>query len=66
MKLPGKFSKNKVTKKIVSEVANKTDHLVTPRNMPLRPVLIHVNGVQHSAIEEDFFAPVIGLSERLG
>ena len=61
-----KFSKNTITKKIVSEVANKIDHLVTPRNMSLRPVLIHVNGVQDSVVEEDFFTAIVDFSELLG
>ena len=47
-----KFSKNRVGKKIIEEMEKKK-HLKVPKHFSIRPVLIHVNGVEDSVLDED-------------
>ncbi|MDN3504018.1 MAG: ATP-binding protein [Rhabdochlamydiaceae bacterium] len=58
-----KFLKNRVNKEIIQEVEQKIDRLSIPRGFSIRPVLIHVNGVMPSVIEEGFFSTIVDFSE---
>ncbi len=54
-----KFCKNKVKKNVINEVNDKIQKIAAPRNMSVRPVLVHVNGVEKSILESDFFVKTI-------
>ena len=54
-----KFSSREITKSVIDEVKQKIRSLRLPKGMSIRPVLIHVNGVDESVIESDFFASII-------
>jgi len=57
-----KFSKNKVKKNVINEVNDKLQKIIVPRNMSVRPVLVHVNGVEKTIVENDFFVKIIDFS----
>jgi hypothetical protein len=50
---------------IIGEMKQKIKKLKMPRNFSYRPVLIHVNGVQASVIEEGYFSSIIDFSALL-
>ena len=54
-----KFSAEKVTRTVIDEVQRKIDSMNLPKNISIRPVLIHVNGVDESIIQSDFFSSII-------
>jgi hypothetical protein len=54
-----KFSKNRLQRAVISEVDRKIRCIAKPRNYTFRPVLIHVNGVDDSVLEERYFDTVI-------
>ncbi len=60
-----KFSSAPVAKSIIREVEEKVNRLSFPKRYSIRPVLIHVNGVANSIIEDDFFAQIIDFSQML-
>lgn len=60
-----KFSKNKISKKVIDESQTKINKLKLPKNFSCRPVLIHVNGVEDSVLEAGFFAKIIDFSQLL-
>jgi hypothetical protein len=54
-----KFSKSQLQRAVISEVDRKIRSIAKPRNYTFRPVLIHVNGVDDSVLEERYFDTVI-------
>lgn len=60
-----KFSKNPVGKKIIEEMEEKRKRLRVPRYFSIRPVLIHVNGVEESVLDEGYFDKVIDFGKLL-
>ncbi len=54
-----KFYKGKVTKNVISDVREKIAKLNLPNSISIRPVLVHVNGVDKSILESDFFVEII-------
>lgn len=60
-----KFSKNKIGMKIIKEMEEKRARLKIPKFFSIRPILIHVNGVQESVISEKYFDKIIDFSELL-
>ena len=60
-----KFSKNPVRAKVIDEVAEKINKLKLKKNASVRPVLIHVNGVESAIEKSDFFAAIIDFGELL-
>jgi hypothetical protein len=60
-----KFNAQKITKSVIDEVKQKVKSLALPKNMSIRPVLIHVNGVDESVIESDFFSSIIDFNDLL-
>ena len=60
-----KFSKNPVSTNVIEEVNQKIDRLKVPRAYSIRPVLIHVNGVEDDVEESDFFTAIINFGSLL-
>ncbi len=60
-----KFSKNSIGTSVIKEVTQKINRLVTPRGYSIRPVLIHVNGVDSEIDEQDFFVKIIDFGKLL-
>lgn len=61
-----KFSKHKIAFDIIKEVQEKINKLKRPKGMSCRPILIHVNGVDDSVLESDYFSNIIDFSQTLG
>lgn len=60
-----KLKDDKLPKAIISEVEQKVRRLAKPQNMVVCPVLIHLNGVQDSVEQEDYFHRIIDMSDAL-
>ena len=60
-----KFKNTPINTKVVNEVKEKIDRLITPKNTVILPVLVHVNGISKQVIESDYFYRVIDFSELL-
>lgn len=60
-----KFSQQKITTDVIDQVKQKISRLALPKNISIRPVLIHVNGVEEIVIESDFFASIIDFRDFL-
>ncbi len=60
-----KFKKGLIGKKIIDEMEKKRQRLKIPRYFSIRPVLIHVNGVEESVLDEQYFDKVIDFSNLL-
>jgi predicted transcriptional regulator len=54
-----KFSRSQLTTAIVQEVKQKIHALITPKNLSVRPVLVHVNGVADAVEDADYFDRVV-------
>lgn len=60
-----KFSRNEIKKDIITEVKTKMAKLSIPRGMSFCPVLVHVNGVTDSVIDENYFTEIIDFGDIL-
>ena len=60
-----KFSKNPISISIIDEVRNKMAALEHANSFSIRPVLIHVNGVDDEIHEQDFFSHIVHFSQFL-
>ncbi len=60
-----KFSKHSTQIAVIKEVQQKMMNLDTRGIMSIRPVLIHVNGVDEAVSAEDFFAEIINFGQML-
>ena len=60
-----KFSKNPIGEKIIKEMEEKTRRLKAPKRFSIRPVLIHVNGVEDVVLERGCFDKVIDFGHLL-
>ncbi len=60
-----KFSGQKIARNVIDEVKQKIHHLTLPKNVSVRPVLIHVNGVDEEIQESDFFSALIDFKDLL-
>ncbi|MBM3192334.1 MAG: ATPase [Chlamydiae bacterium] len=60
-----KFLKDKIGNKIIEDMEKKRKSLKTPRNFSIRPVLIHVNGVEERVIDERYFDVIVDFGELL-
>lgn len=61
-----KFSKDPIGKKIIEEMEEKRRRLKMGRHFSIRPILIHVNGVEESVLEEGYFDKVVDFGQLLG
>jgi len=60
-----KFSKMELDLSILDEVKAKIAKLKLPKNFSYRPVLIHVNGVRQTVVEEEYFTDIIDFGSVL-
>ena len=60
-----KFSSQPITRSVIDDVKQKIRTLALPKNISIRPVLIHVNGVDESLLESDFFSSIIDFNNLL-
>ena len=60
-----KFCKVKIGKEIISEIESKMKKINIPKNLSIRPVLIHVNGVSDEVEEANYFYKIIDFSNLL-
>jgi hypothetical protein len=58
-----KFSKDPVGNKIIEEMERKRNNLKIPRNCSIRPVLIHVNGVEERVVDERYFDKIVDFGQ---
>lgn len=54
-----KFSRSPLNSSVVGDVQRKIAALITPRNLSVRPVLVHVNGVAEAVEDADYFDKVL-------
>lgn len=57
-----KFHKNPIGTKIVQEMKEKLERLSTPRFCSIRPVLIHINGVDEAVKDLEYFDKIVDFS----
>lgn len=60
-----KFSRNPIGQKIIHEMEEKRKRLKIPKFCSIRPVLIHVNGVEESVLDERYFDKVVDFGQLL-
>lgn len=60
-----KFSKKELSANVILQMKEKLDRLSVPRGFSCCPVLIHINGVHESIIEENFLKACIDFSKIL-
>ena len=60
-----KFAKKPIGPRVIEEMEEKTKRLKVPRRFSIRPVLIHVNGVEDSVLDQGFFDKVIDFGQLL-
>lgn len=60
-----KFSKHPVGQRVVEDVEDKISRLKFPKGFSVRPILVHVNGVEDSVCETGYFDKIIDFGELL-
>ena len=60
-----KFAKNPVGHRIIEEMEEKIQRLAVPKRFSIRPVLIHVNGVDESVLDTGYFDKIIDFCKLL-
>jgi len=60
-----KFSRNEIKMNIINEVQQKIHRLKIPKHFSCFPVLIHVNTVSDSVMDEDYFTKIVDLGDAL-
>lgn len=60
-----KFSRNPIGQKIINEMEEKRKRLKIPKFCSVRPVLIHVNGVEESVFDEGYFDKIVDFGQLL-
>lgn len=60
-----KFSQNEIKRDVIDATKLKIKKLNCPKGFSIRPFLIHVNGVNPSVQEEDYFTNIITLGDLL-
>jgi uncharacterized protein len=58
-----KFSNEKIKNNIINEIKTKIKNLSLPKNMSIKPVLIHVNGVDSEIEKSGFFSKIISFND---
>jgi uncharacterized protein len=59
------FSRYPIKTEVIKEVQQKMINLDVRSGMSIRPILIHVNGVDEGVCAEDFFAGIINFGQML-
>jgi AAA+ ATPase superfamily predicted ATPase len=57
-----KFSHHPISRVVISEITKKIEALAPPRGFAVIPVLIHMNGVEKSVKDAEFFANIVDFS----
>ena len=60
-----KFSSQEITRSVIDELKQKIRSLTLPKNISIRPVLIHVNEVDETVVESNFFSAIIDFKDLL-
>jgi hypothetical protein len=60
-----KFSKNLIGTTVIEEVEQKRQKLIVPKYCSIRPVLIHVNGIEENVKDTRYFNQIIDFGELL-
>jgi len=60
-----KFSRREISRSVIKEVEQKIKALDRPKNISIRPVLIHVNGVDEGVEDSEFFSSIIDFRDLL-
>lgn len=60
-----KFSRNKITTAVMGQVREKISRLNLTKKFSIRPVLVHVNGVENGVSASDFFVKIIDFGDFL-
>jgi hypothetical protein len=60
-----KFCTQEVSVGVIEDIKKKIDSLTLPKHVSIRPVLIHVNGVNQKVLESDFFSSIIDFNQLL-
>lgn len=60
-----KFSRNEIKVNIIHDVQQKIQRLKIPKHFSCFPVLIHVNTVSDSVVDEHYFTKIIDLGDAL-
>lgn len=60
-----KYKQGQIGLEVIDEMSKKLDALSLARGFSVRPVLIHVNGVDDAVVDSGFFAKIIDFSEFL-
>lgn len=60
-----KFSRQEIKTNIISETQEKLNKAKVPRGMACCPVLIHMNGVENGAVDNQYFTEIIDFSTFL-
>ncbi len=60
-----KFSKNTIGQQVIKEMEEKIKRLKVPRLCSIRPILIHVNGVEEDVVDSRYFDKIIDFSQLL-
>ena len=60
-----KFLKNLIDSKVIEEMEEKRKRLKIPKYCSVRPILIHVNGVEESVLDQYYFDKIIDFSQIL-
>lgn len=60
-----KFERGPIKKTVIKEVQEKVKRLKIPKGFSLRTVLMHVNGVEDSIIDSDYFSKIIDFGQFL-
>lgn len=61
-----KFSKDAIGLEVIEEMQEKLRRLKVPKYFSTRPILVHVNGVEDSVIDQQFFDKIIDFGQLLG
>ncbi len=60
-----KFSKNLIGIKVIEEMEEKIKRLKVPKRFSIRPILVHVNGVEDAVLDQGYFDKIIDFSQLL-
>ena len=60
-----KFSTKEISTSVMEEIEKKIKNIAIPKSYSIRPVLIHVNGVNQGIIDKEVFSHIVDLSQFL-
>lgn len=60
-----KFAKNPIGPRVIEEMEEKIRRMKVPKRFSIRPVLIHVNGVEDSVLDAGYFDKIIDFGQLL-